>query len=132
MRASKAFSLPKEERIRSRKLAEELFSGKGSRAMSAFPLRVVYKVVSQADAGIHTAMLASVSKRHFKQAVKRNRAKRQIREAYRLRKHTLTDKMADKDGILLLAFIWLSDEPHTSQEVSDSMKCLLDRIAETL
>ena len=77
-------AFPKSERLCSRKAIEALFAG-GNRAFSAFPLRVVYRVIPQVPSpSLSPQVLISVSKRHFKHAVDRNRAKRQIREAWRL------------------------------------------------
>lgn len=59
---------------------------------------------------VQASLLVSVSKRRFKRAVKRNRVKRQIREAYRLNKQPLLEVLAEKDLRLALAFIYLSDE----------------------
>ena len=70
-------------------------------------------------------VLVSVSKRHFKHAVDRNRAKRQMREAYRLNKQILSTP----EGLALhLAFIWLSDMPLPSEQVHKKMKALLKSI----
>ena len=77
--------------------------------------------------------MVSVSKRHFKQAVKRNKVKRQIRESYRLNKHLLVDAMSKLDGKQLdVSFIWLSDDIYLSQEVNLHMRNLLERIKEKL
>ena len=86
MPASGPFTLGKEERINSRLLIEKLFGGGGSRAMSAFPIRMVY-MFGDDNSLPPAAMMVSVSKRRFKHAVDRNRVKRQIREAYRKNKH---------------------------------------------
>ena len=58
-----------------------MFEGGVSKSFSIFPIRVVYMPVEQGEAP--ASILISVSKRRFKRAVKRNRVKRQIREAYR-------------------------------------------------
>ena len=76
-------------------------------------------------------ILVSVSKRHFKRAVKRNRVKRQIREAYRHNKQILADKVP-QDTALAIAFIWLADELLDSQQVNRSVKRLLEKVAESV
>ena len=125
-------TFPKHERLCSRKAIEALFAG-GNRAFSAFPLRVVYRHASELQ------ILVSVSKRHFKHAVDRNRAKRQIREAWRLNRDILrASATPDAQEVtpalpsLHLAFIWLSDEPQPSDLVHRKMKNLLHRIQEDL
>ena len=84
-------TLRKPERLNRKKIIERMFAG-GSRSFSLFPLRVVYLPVPDLEA--QAAILVSVSKRRFKRAVKRNRVKRQIREAYRLNKHLLLPALA--------------------------------------
>lgn len=112
-------SFPKSERLCSRKGIEELFAS-GNPSLTAFPLRVVFREA------VEPQLLISVSKRHFKNAVDRNRAKRQIREAWRLNREILPALP------LHLAFIWLSDEPQSSAFVHRKMKNLLHRIAEQI
>lgn len=120
-------SLCKSERLDRKKIIEKMFAG-GSRSFSVFPLRVVYLPVEELDAD--AAILVSVSKRRFKRAVKRNRVKRQIREAYRLNKHGLLDTLAEKKCRLAIAFIYLSDQLSDSSLIKERVKTALARIAE--
>ena len=130
MSAAERFTLSKEERICSKKLINELFTG-NERSMTAFPLRVVFMKRTIVDDQPRTAMLVSVPKRYFKHAVDRNSVKRQVREAYRKNKHALADIIASMPGTgLSIAFVWLSDEPQPSGEVEASMVALLSRIGE--
>ena len=62
--------------------------------------------------------------------MKRNRVKRQIREAYRVNKHALLDVLAEKQCRLAVAFIYLSDQLVESSVIEDRMKTALARIAE--
>lgn len=131
------FKLSKWERICSRTQLEKLFTGGKSKSFSVFPLRVVYLLTDQPDGDLqHVApvkMMVSVSKRHFKRAVKRNRVKRQVREAYRLNKEIVVSSMADSPNRqLLLGFIWMSDELHDTDTVARSMQVLLKRVADKL
>lgn len=126
-----AHTFGKHERIVSRKLVERLFGGGGSRSMAAYPLRVVYLPVERGEAGVQ--ILVSVPKRRFKRAVKRNRVKRQVREAYRRNKHILGAALGCMpDRTLALAFIWQADELYDSRQVEDSMRSLLERLGERL
>lgn len=70
MSAAERFTLSKEERICSKKLINELFTGNG-RSMTAFPLRVVFMKRTIVDDQPRAAMLVSVPKRYFKHVVAR-------------------------------------------------------------
>ena len=130
----------KRERLCSKKLIDTLFGPGRSHAMTAFPLKVVYRLVDNvtettASAGAVTEtnvqVLISVPKKHFKRAVKRNRVKRQVREAYRKHKSYVTLRVKElTDKQLLIAFIWLSNELTDSVTVDQRVYNLLQRIGE--
>ena len=100
--------------------------------MVAFPLRVVYILTEKENTDdACVKMLVSVPKRHFKRAVKRNRVKRQVREAYRKNKHDLLKNVDSmKNRLLSLAFIWLDDNLHSSKDVEKKVEKLLVRVGE--
>lgn len=120
-------TLRKSERLNKKKIIEKMFAG-GSHSFSVFPLRVVYLPIEEAEAPV--SILVSVSKRRFKRAVKRNRVKRQIREAYRKNKHTLLQTLQARERQFAVAFIYLSDRLTSSAEIEERMKTALARIAE--
>lgn len=128
------YTLGKAERLCSKKLIDALFSG-GNKSLAAYPVRAVYMPVRR-DGQPPVSVLMSVSKRHFKRAVKRNRVKRQLREAYRKNKYILTDALDTAGGLdargLVVAFIWLSDDLFDMAAVEARMKNLLYRLAESL
>lgn len=131
MSAAERFTLSKEERICSKKLINELFTGNG-RSMTAFPLRVVFMKRTIVDYQPRAAMLVSVPKRYFKHAVDRNRVKRQVREAFRRNKSIITQNLTDDHEAVAMAFVWLTDEKFPSSEVENRMVRLLTRISECL
>ena len=100
------YTLCKAERLNSKILIGKMFEGGVSKSFSIFPIRVVYMPVEQGEAP--ASILISVSKRRFKRAVKRNRVKRQIREAYRKNKYLLVDELQRREKRLAIAFIYLS------------------------
>ncbi len=119
----------KPERLNKKKIIEKMFAG-GSRSFSIFPLRVVWLPVKELD--VQASILISVSKRRFKRAVKRNRIKRQIREAYRLNKQILLAPLTEKNRRLAIAFIYLADELMNSALVEEKIKAALTRIVEKI
>lgn len=123
-------TLPKVERLNSRILIEKLFAG-GSKSLPAFPLRIVYMPVEGEHLPVAT-ILISVPKKRFKRAVKRNRVKRQIREAYRKHKQLLIDPLKDSGQKVALAFIWLDNELHDSADIEAKVIKLLQLTAERL
>lgn len=131
MSAAERFTLSKEERICSKKLINELFTGNG-RSMTAFPLRVVFMKRTIVDDQPRAAMLVSVPKRYFKHAVDRNRVKRQVREAFRRNKSIIIQNLTDDHESVAMAFVWLTNEKYPSSEVENRMVRLLTRISECL
>lgn len=123
-----------QERIKSKKLIDTLFNGGNSRSLTAFPLRIVYMLrARESDDNSQAQIMVSVSKRHFKRAVKRNRIKRQIRETYRQNKELLLDVLIKKpETTVCMAFIWQSDQLFPSSDIEHCMKSLLQRVAEKL
>ena len=116
-------TLRKAERLSSRKALDALFAG-GNPSLSAYPLRAVYMTIQETG----TRMMVSVSKRYFKRAVKRNRIKRQVREAYRLNKSLL----CPPQGGVNIAFLWTSSEILPTRTVFHKVQNLLIRIHEAL
>lgn len=123
--------LTKAERLKRKLVIESLFGGNG-KSFPVFPLRVVFMTTEREMDTAAVRVLVSVSKRCFKRAVKRNRVKRQIREAYRKNKQLLYEALEGKTFGLVLAFIWLDKELHPSEEIEQKMKMLLHRVIEKM
>ena len=134
MSASQAENLTKQERVCSKLLIDRLFNGGKSHSMSAYPLRVVYMYMQAEDIANdepNTQLLVSVPKKCFKRAVKRNRVKRQDREAYRRNRSIVSEKLSDGCR-LVMAFIWLDPKLYDTAVVEVKMKNLIQRISEKI
>lgn len=131
MGEDRKYTFNKTERLYSKVIIERLFAGR-NHSFPAFPLRVVY-MQQEFDEDTQISILISVSKKRFKRAVKRNRIKRQIREAYRRNKYILLDALRDKKNMkVYVAFIWIDNQMHSTNEIEQKMKKLLIHIAENI
>ena len=91
---NRRYTLSKEERLSWKRYIDLLFA-KGQ-SFVAFPLRVVYLADGRRDISSSVYLGECSRKKKFRRAVKRNLIKRQVREAYRVRKYDLIDPLTGK------------------------------------
>src|SRR5688572_15352909 len=86
----------KGERLSSRKIISNIFQ-KPEGSIHLFPFRFSWLSVSL-PSQYSSAILVTVPKRNFKKSVERNRLKRQMREAWRLKKETVNNYLHSKNS----------------------------------
>ena len=124
----KTYTFAKPEHLCLKSEIEALF-GAGSSSLTIYPLRATFRILPYAGHGPRVKVLLSVAKRKLHHAVDRNRAKRQLREAYRLQKHLLINRLPEGTA-LHVAFIWLSEKPVPTARVVGRMETILLHMAE--
>jgi len=114
------------ERLKSRKAIDLLF--KQGKSFSLFPFRVVYQK-SAANSGEEILQAAfSVSKRYFKKAVHRNRIKRLMREAYRLQKNELQQRLQQDNQQLIVFIMYTGNELPEHLLVMEKIAAVIKRL----
>ena len=115
------FKYSKKDKLKSKKLIEELFL-KG-KAVTVFPLRLVYLKTSFTDGSVIKAGV-SVSKKLHKNAVDRNKIKRLVREAYRLNKPKYFNNSSTPCAFMIL---YIGKEKPTFDSVSAQTELLFQK-----
>ncbi|MCO5241943.1 MAG: ribonuclease P protein component [Chitinophagaceae bacterium] len=126
----KSFTLSKQERLKSRKRIEQLF--REGRSISVYPFRVLYLPV--ADARLPDALQAgiAVSSKNFKKAVHRNKIKRLTREAYRLLKPDLQQKLVSTNRQFLLMFIYTGKDLPDFLLLKEKVQVILNKLLQVI
>lgn len=112
---------PKEEKLKSKKCLELLFSEGNS--VSKFPLKLIY-IATELPNNVPIQAGVSVTKRRFKKAVTRNRIKRLMREAYRLHKNDVFNTISTSYAFM---FLYIGKQEPTFEEIETSMIGLLQK-----
>lgn len=133
----------KDEKLRHKRLVDELF-GEGE-SLYDFPLRLVWRRISPEALedsfknGVpprvgELQMLITVPKKKRRHAVDRVLMRRRIREAYRLSRLPLKERLeADMSvGTLSVAFIYLCDKNLPYSLIEEKMSRLLSKLAKRL
>jgi ribonuclease P protein component len=112
------------ERIRNTKQINCLFSD--GKSFFAYPFRVVFMQEETSDA-VPLKVIFVVSKRHFKSAVRRNRIRRQMREAWRKSKNVVfSEKPSGR--CILAAIQYTAPKEETYGIMEEKIKLILQRL----
>ena len=115
------FSFSKSERISEKKIIDSLF-GSGNK-FSVYPFDVRFLNQDENSDSI-SKVLITVSSSKIKSAVKRNLLKRRIKESYRINKNIISNKL------LMIAFVYVSEEIFTFSLIDKAIKKILKKLSE--
>jgi ribonuclease P protein component len=127
---SKQFTLGKNERLKSRKLIEQLFSAGKSFAIN--PLRIYFITGDQLPINPVLQFGVGVSAKNFKKAVDRNRIKRLIREAWRLQNAELKQKLKASGKQVNVFFIYTGKEVPGYSMVKEKVAVALEKLSDKI
>ena len=122
--------LPKEQRLYKKKAIQLLFEkGKG---FNFYPFRVVVHAhASEVDEPSIPRFLVSVSKKRFHHAVKRNRVKRLVREAWRRNKSEIIVKCEKNKITFDVALVYTATAILPYEDIEKKIKQLSLRLNNT-
>ena len=126
------YTLPRSERLRSLKAIRRMF-GEG-RGGFVYPYRYIWIADKQEgeSEGRGIEVMFSVPKKFHKRANKRNLLKRRTREAYRLNREELCERISQAGVEVNLAFIYSTKEVHSYKAVENAVQKILAQVCERL
>lgn len=119
------FTFKREERLKSAKAIGRMFQEGQSFGM--YPLRLVWLKTEGPPGGFPVQFALSVPKKNFKSAVARNRIRRKVREAWRLNKHRLYEKVETGSGQWAFMVLYTAKEDLPFVQIEDVMKAVIRR-----
>lgn len=121
-------TLPKSERLCSKKLFDQLFSQ--SESLAKYPIRLVWTETALPETDGPVQVAFTVPKRKFKRAVDRNRLKRLMREAYRTNKMRLHTVLRSRQKQIALLILYTGKDGADFVEIREKIILTLNRLIE--
>ncbi|MDQ6757562.1 MAG: ribonuclease P protein component [Bacteroidota bacterium] len=118
------FTFKKEEKLKSRKLIEQLF--KEGNSFSNFPFRILYIFLESNITVLQSGF--AVSAKTFKKSVDRNKIKRLMRESYRLQKNNLSKALRIQNKFMIAFFIYTGNIIPDYKDIEEKMQSALKRL----
>ncbi len=100
---------------------------KDGKSFGAYPLRLVFLKIDEAQSDAPIQFTVSVAKKNFKSAVARNRIKRKVREAWRLNKNWLYRKMEKSTEQYAFMLIYSAKEDLPYDEIERAVRNINNR-----
>jgi len=122
----KKYSFPKKNRVFKKHSIADLFEGKNSAFV--FPFKVIYNFVDVSDSPLK--VLISIPRNKQKNAVDRNRIKRQTKESWRLHCHSLTETIEVTESTLIVGLIYVHNKKMKYSEITKSVEKTLNILIE--
>jgi ribonuclease P protein component len=115
----------KSERLNSKKRIDSLFRKGKSKWQGSLSIKYLF---SDEILDAQVQVMFSVPKKQFRRAADRNLLKRRMREAYRLNKHDLFEKVKTDNIYLLVAFIYVGKTIKDYSIIESDLKGLLVKV----
>lgn len=130
----KRFTLNKQQRIKSRKAIEQLFSEGKRFTVNPFRVFYVFPQIDNLQSAPNSYRVANlqfgvgVSTKNFKKAVDRNRVKRLTREAWRLQKNAVEEILLAKQKSLHVFLVYTGKELPVYADVFAKVAVILKKL----
>lgn len=119
------YTFRKGERLSKKVYIDNLFES--NRSFLCYPLKFFYKKIEDEQA-FPLQVLIIVPKKRLRKAVDRNLIKRRIREAYRMEKIEIIEKLDNPKEVLLLGVMYLCDKKMHYNQIKSAMEYGIKRL----